>query len=180
MKTVADLDHAYELSLVLTSIFSGILVQFVSDKPVELPPIIGNLQKFSVVFVLPTIIMIFAWILIYFTDNKVRKMQLRTYSWALLILTATLELIELYVVVVRLPEGPTWLAYSVLIPLGFSFIFPVIPFLLLRSILKRYKMELGPTYPKSRNRLTMAIKDYVPVVIAWVVVILSFLLTLSI
>lgn len=142
-KIIEDSDHAFELALILVTIISGILAQYVPTQlEINLPPIIADMRRLSVVFIFPLILTILAWIIIYFTDNESWKMRLRTYAWSSIIFSVLLGVVEFYVIC--LSKHVEWIDYIfVLGPFLFGLFIPIIPILLMRQVLKRYKMALG-------------------------------------
>lgn len=174
-----DLDHAYELALILSSVLSGILSQYVSiQQELNLPPIIANLRRLSLIFIFPTILMILAWIMIYFTDNKTWKMRFRTYSWSSLFFLVGAEIVEFYVILV--PKGsPVWVFFPIA-PFLIGFLIPVIPFYAVKKVLKRYRISFNETAFYCRKGRTGKILRYAPAFIAYLIFWLSFYLTTQI
>lgn len=142
-ETAKELDHAFELALILINILFGILAQYATteQKEISLPPIIANLRRVSIVFVFPTILMILAWVVSYFFDDETWRMRLKTYAWRSLIFLTFLASTEFYVI--SLPQNPPeWAFYLLIIPLLFGLFLPIIPVWLMRKVLRRYRMEL--------------------------------------
>jgi len=139
---VGDLDHAYELVLILLNILFGIFLQHTTTEEAEsLPPIIANLRRLSIAFVFPVVLTITAWVCIYFVDDENWKMRLRTYAWSSAILLAVLEITVLYVVCLP-PNSPDWLFFPMVVIFMLSTLFPVISWWLMRRVMERYRTSL--------------------------------------
>jgi hypothetical protein len=165
-RIVGDMDHAFEVVLIIITIISGIVAQAATGEEQQfLPPIIENIRKMSVVFVFPTIFTVAVWIFIYFTDDENWRMRYRTYSWGTALILLSFEATELYVIC--LPKNhPEW-AVDVPIFVGFvSFIVPVIPFLLLLRILGRYKTVLKDIPFYTEEGIWAKVKRYGPYVLS--------------
>lgn len=147
-KKIENMDHAFELSLILVTIISGILAQYVpTEVEINLPPVIASMRRVSIIFVFPMILTIFAWIVSCFVDSESLKMHLRSYSWSSIIFSGILGVIEFYVVCS--PKGsPEWLhAVFLFILVIFGLMFPIIPIFFTWRILERYKMAYGTAWP---------------------------------
>ena len=127
-KIIEDLDHAFELALILITLITGILSQYVpTATEFELPPIIANLKRMSIIFIFPLLLAIIVWLGVYFIRNEDRKMFLRTFAWTSVILNAVLGFVEFYLFAFSkiLPELLN--AIVVVVPIIFGILFPVIP-----------------------------------------------------
>lgn len=173
-KIVEGLDHAFELALVLITVISGIIAQFVADEQqINLPPIIANMRRLSIVFVFPSILTISAWIVIYFIDDETQKMRLKTYAWSSIIFLIVLEVTELCVLC-RPPRFPEWLNFLILFPFGLSMFFPLIPLLLIEHILNRYKTVLKDIDFFTWKGKFGTLKRYTPFLLSYIVFWLAF------
>ena len=177
-KIVEDLDHAFELAFVLITVIAGILAQFVStEQEVKLPPIIANMRRLSIGFIFPSILTIVSWIAIHFSDDETKRMHLRTYSWTSIIFLAILEVSELYVIC-RPESYPEWINFPLLFPFLLGMIFPLIPLLLTRRILNRYRIILRDIpFFTDRGKLG-TLRRYMSFVLSYIVFWLSFTATI--
>jgi hypothetical protein len=90
---IEELNHAFELTLIIITIVSGIVSQLISiEQQIGVPPIIANVQRFSIIFIFPTVLTILVWILTYFFDDETQKMHLRVYAWSSIIFLSILAL----------------------------------------------------------------------------------------
>jgi len=174
-KMVKDLDHAFELTLILSSLISGIMAQYVSvTQEITLPLIIGNLQRLSIVFVFPLGLTILIWIASYFANNESWKMYLRTYAWSSMIFEGLMELI-MFFVICPFPMGFEYLGVFVFgIPFWFGIFLPLIPLLLIIVILQRYRIALETTTFFSRQGIVPTLLRYTPFTIAYILFWLVF------
>lgn len=158
---IGNLDKGFELLLVLTTIISGSIAQFISGKEnIELPPIIENLSRLSIIFIFPVIFLIISWVSTYFIDDENKKMHLRTYSWSLIITIIALEIIELYVLC-RPENYPVWLDVIVIIPVFFVLLFPLLQFWLITKIHEKYRAELSNiTFFSKLGKLGFLIRNF--------------------
>jgi len=177
-ETVRELDHAFELALILINILSGILAQYTTmeQKEIVLPPIVANVRRVSIVFVFPTILIILAWVTSYFSDDETWRMRLKTYAWSSLIFLTLLASTEFYVI--SLPtNSPEWTLFPIAIPILPGMVFPIIPWLLMRKVLRRYKMEVGDIRFFAEGKLGR-LNRWLPFFLAWVIFWAAFKVTL--
>jgi len=173
-KTAEDLDRAFELAVIVTTFISGTLAQVVgAEQKIDLPPIIANIRRLSIIFIFPSILTILFWITINFMDDETWKMRLKVYSWSSIIFLLILECTELYTIC-RPPNYPEWLVYPLIIPILFAMAFPLIPFLLIKKILNRYKTVLLDTEFFTEKGMLGTLKRYVPFLLSYIVFWTSF------
>ena len=172
---IKGLDHAFELALILMTVISGILVQFVAtEEEIKLPPIISNMPRLSIVFIFPSILTILTWIATYFIDNETQKMRLRTYAWSSITFLALLEVFELYVLCTP-PNFPEWINDTVLVVFVLGVIvFPFIPVLFVKKILNRYRTVLKDIDFFSRKGRLATLLRYTPFLLSYMVFWLTF------
>ena len=179
-KIIENLDHAFELTLILITILSGTIAQFVADEQeVNLPPIIANMQRLSIVFIVPSILTILAWIAIYFIDDENWKMGLKTYAWSSIILLMIIEVIELFAVC-RPPSYPEWINHFATAIIFVSLFLPLIPLWLIIQVLNRYKTVLKDIDFFTREGKVGKIKRYGPFVLALTVFWITYFATTSV
>jgi len=173
-KVIQELDHAFELALLLLSIILAIMAQFTVGEYQEfLPPIIGNIRRLSIVFIFPTILTIIAWITIYFINSETWKMRLRTYAWGSIILLTFFEISEFYVIC-RPSIYPPWLDFLMVLFLGPSVLFPVFSWWLIGKVLERYQIALKENeFFKGEGKLAK-LKRRLPFLISWGIFWLAF------
>ena len=177
MMIIENLDHAFEVALILVTIISATFGQYASTgQEMHLPPIVADLRRLSIVFILPSILAIMAWIGVYFTVSENWKMYLRTYAWSLLLFLMFLELLEFYVIC-GFTERPEWWSYTLIIPILFCLFVPIIPLLLIKRVLKGYERALR--YKAHRffvldGKLTL-LRKYLPFILSWLTFWLVFL-----
>jgi len=169
---VKELDHAFELALILITVISATIAQFVTtEQKINLPPIIANMQRLSIVFIFPATLAIIAWISIYFIDDESWQMRLKTYAWASITTLALFQVFELFTLC--MPKTyPRWLDFFIVLFFSAGMFF--IPWLLTEKVLERYKMALKNinffTVEGSRSKLIQLI----PLFLSWVVFWLTF------
>jgi len=170
-KILEDCDHAFELTLILITIMLGILSQYVpTELEINLPPIIANMRRLSIIFIFPLSLTILAWITIYLIDNDYRKMHFRIYAWGSIIFSGFFGVIEFFVICHPISSHPTWIdnVYSLflLILTLLGLLIPTIPILLIKRILERYKMALGNTkFFESNRKIPIPFLFRVPITI---------------
>lgn len=101
---------------------------------------------------------------------------MRTYAWGSIISNGLLGVTE-FIVICRPPSWVFDLSLIFLVFLGL--LFPVIPFLLVRKILKRYKLVLGDIDFFSEKGKLESVKRYSPFGLSYVVFWLTFLLAMG-
>ncbi len=181
-KKIEDLDHAFELVLIIVNILFTSIILYVQAKPEkELPLIISSVQKISVLLVFPIVLTLVAWVAIPFVDDETWKMRLRTFSWGSLILLVMIQITEFYVMSRNLPsaENMQWFDYIFMLVFLFGFLIPTIPSLLMRRILKSY----GKVSPEShffkvkgiRGNLNRYISFAFSILVFWSFFILTIL-----
>jgi len=177
-KIIEDIDHAFELMLVIIVLISGMIVQLVGSpqQVISLPPIIANMHRVSIVFVFPSILIVLAWITAYFQDDETQKMRLKAFAWCLVLFLAIFEVFELYTV--SRPENfPEWLNFPLVVLLLFGMLIPIIPYWLYRKILKRYKLVLQSTNFFASGKLAMLFR-YLPLLFAYIFFWFAFYLAI--
>ncbi|MDH5745057.1 MAG: hypothetical protein OEZ52_16065 [Candidatus Aminicenantes bacterium] len=171
---IEELDHAFELALILISIISGIIAQYAGTEQQEfLPPIIANMRRLSITFVFPIILTIVAWISTYFIDDENWKMRLRTYAWSSVVFSMLLEIIIFYVVC-RPKNYPVWMDFPFALLLFLSQIIPIVPVFLVKNILKRYKTVLKDIKVFAEGKFRTFVNLYVPFLSSWIIFWLAF------
>jgi len=177
---IEGLDHAFEFSLILITIISGTITQFVAtDQQVDLPPIIANIRRLSIVFVFPSILTILTWVAIYFVDDETNKMRLRMFAWSTNIFLMMTAITELYVICLP-PNSPQWVFIPLLIPVFGGMLLPFIPVVLIETIMNRYKTVLKDTDFFVKKGRFWWIKRYTPFALSYVSFWLSFLVSVSV
>lgn len=178
-KIAEDLDHAFELALILSSVISGTLAQYVSvTQEIDLPPIIANLKRLSIVFVFPFVLTVLLWITMYFTDNETWKMRLRTYAWSSIIFSGILGAIEFSVVCNVTTVSESLEALVFIFPTLLGIIFPIIPLVLIMIVLRRYKVALGDTDFFANGKRSLILR-YTPLFFSYATFWLSLYWTMS-
>lgn len=181
-KKIEGMDHAFELSLILISIISGILVSYVpTEAEIDLPPIIASIKRLAIVFVFPSILTILAWVLIYFIDNESLKMHLRSYAWSSIIFSGIIGVVEFYIICCPKTYRLGLDFVIVFVPVICGLVFPIIPFLLMWRILNRYKTAYSTisffsyeTKIRKFGRVLGKIVRYLPFIFSYVVFWLAF------
>lgn len=174
-KSIEDLDHAFELALILITIISGIIAQAATGEEKEvLPPIVANIRRISIVFVFPTVFTILAWIGIYLIDGETWKMRLRTYAWGTILILLFFEVVELYTICLP-PDYPQWVAILSTFFILISLLAPLIPLLLMTKILKRYKTALKDINFFTKEGKLATFLRYIPFCWSWITFWLAFL-----
>jgi len=174
-KIVENLDHAFELTLIIITIISATIAQIVAsdEQEINIPPIIANMQRLSIVFIFPSIVTILAWIAIYFTDNETLRMRLRTYAWSSVIFLIIVEIIELFAVCS--PQSyPQWVDSILMSMIFITLFFPFIPFLLIVLILDRYKIVLKNIDFFTEKGKVGTSKRYIPFCLSYIAFWITF------
>jgi len=174
-KEIENLDHAFEVALILVTVISATFAQYATVEQLQLPPIIADLRILSIIFIFPSILAIIVWIGVHFTDDENRKMYLRTYAWSLLLFLIFIELLEFYVICVPTEGRSEWWFNLIFIPFLLYLIVPLIPLLLIEKILGGYEVALKYTahdfFVMKNNRKSaicvFVIKKYLPFALSW-------------
>lgn len=174
-----DFDHAFEFILVAINVVSAMIAQYAGQLK-EPPPIVATVGRFLVSMIFPTILTIIVWTMSYFTDDETWKMRLKSYSWGYAISLSFFEVAILIVISIgpTFPHGPTFFFLPDLLIAAFfmlSVFIPVVPFFILRRILKCYNSRLKEIAFFTERGDIGEIKRFIPILMAW----LTFWLTIS-
>jgi hypothetical protein len=174
-RIVERADRAFELLITLIIIITGVVDRYLPtamedpQQATNLPTVIANLKGFSLVFFIPLIGTIGAWILVYFTDDETLKMQLRVFCWGSIIFSAILGIVEYYAVFCAFLV-PQWLHIMLGLFVIFScLLIPIIPLLILRKIVHRYKIGLSNADFFQGEGWAAAAKRYAPFLVSYVI-----------
>lgn len=164
---IKDLDHAFELALIIFNIILAIIIQYVLGLDVKaLPMIIENISKLTIAFILPVMITLVIWIIIHFIDNETWKMRLRTFAWSsivFLIFTITFTLL----VVSIFPDLMYSSDLTALYIVTMFLIIPIIPLYLVSKVLNRYKKALNNIEFFTASGKSGSFKRYLPFLLSW-------------
>lgn len=174
-KIVERADRAFELLITLIVIITGLVSQYLPivmtdpQQAANLPTVIANLKRFSLVFFLPLIATIAAWLVIYFIDNETGKMRLRVFSWGPIIFSTILGAAEYYAVFCSFLV-PQWLHFALgIFVVYFCLLFPIIPLLVLTKIMQRYKMGLSNVNFFQGGGWLITAKRYTPFLASYII-----------
>jgi len=173
-EVVEGLDHAFEFLLLLLSILFSIISLYTTTEE-HLPLTMRDIRDLSLLLIFPTILIIFAWVSIHFTDDENWKMRLRIYCWASVLLLMVIHLSEFYIVCRGglLTETVYWYDY-IFILFASAGLLGVIPLWLINIVVNRYETGLQYSFfftLKGKHRI---LNRYGPFVVSLLVFWLAY------